>query len=111
MYTFFLQVADLAAVFDVCGVGLFVGGEIVPVCSCGAGCEFGVDVFAEDVAVEEDALVFLSGNGVVSIGVVLCVVCERPPGRGWRWGLVERGDLHRASAFARISRGLQFGVR
>lgn len=46
-----LDVADLAAVFEGGGEGLFFGGEVVPVQAGGLGCNFGVYVFAEEVAV------------------------------------------------------------
>lgn len=54
-----LDDADLAAVFEGRCEGLLVVGEVVPVGSCGFAGDFGVEVFAEDVAVEEDAFVFL----------------------------------------------------
>jgi hypothetical protein len=54
-----LRVADLATVFEACCEGLFFAGEVVPVEAGWGGGDFGVDDFAEEVAVEEDVFVFL----------------------------------------------------
>lgn len=84
-----LHFADVAAVFEGCGEGLFVAGGIVPVQSCGFGGNVGVDVFAENVAVQEDALLLLFGVVLVfSIG-----------------HRIERWNSRCASASARSSRG------
>lgn len=56
-----LHVAGLAAVFEGCCEGLVFVGEVVPVLTGGLGGYFGVDVFAEEVAVEEEVFVFLGG--------------------------------------------------
>lgn len=59
LHACFLEVADLAAIVEACGEGLFFVGEVVPGESCGLDGDFGVEVFAEEVPVQKDAFVFL----------------------------------------------------
>lgn len=92
LHACFLRLAEQAAVFDGVCEGLLFSCHVVPVRANGLGVYFWGDVFAEEVAVEEDSFVFLfSGD---ALGNVLDWVREG----GWI-GV----NSHHASAFVQIS--------